>query len=199
MFDLDPGQVETLVRLAAACADERNQSPDGDEYDRALHSFTDPDQVHRLAASTWTTISLGGADAASTQTPAPRQPRTDDGAPADTMGGANVQVRWTTHVTYELVAGPDAVRAALLAALVTGHSDHGMWVDRIQDADAEHLAVIAQGLGYWFGQGGPFDRTQFHAWLDTRERDADIVADTTDVDAAATTDAAPGSLRPVGA
>lgn len=197
MFDLDPGQVETLVRLAAACADERNQSADGDEYDRALHSFTDPDQVHRLAASTWTTISLGGGDAAS-PTPLTRQaPRTDHGAPTATAAGAHVQIRWTTHVTYELVADPDAVRSALLAALVTGHSDHDMWADRIQGADAEHLAVIAQGFGYWFSQDGPFDRAQFHAWLDTRETDADIIADTTDVDAADTTDAAPGSLRTV--
>lgn len=56
MFGLDEAEIETLVRLAAATADESNRNPDGGEYDRALTSFSDPEEVHRLAASTWARI-----------------------------------------------------------------------------------------------------------------------------------------------
>jgi hypothetical protein len=56
MFALDRAEIETLVRLAAATADESNRKPDGGEYDRALASFSDPAEVHRLAASTWARI-----------------------------------------------------------------------------------------------------------------------------------------------
>jgi hypothetical protein len=56
MFGLDKAEIETLVRLAAATADESNANTDGGEYDRALWSFSDPDEVHRLAYTTWERI-----------------------------------------------------------------------------------------------------------------------------------------------
>lgn len=59
VFGLDAGEVQTMVRLAAATADENDTNPDGGEYHRALHSFTDPDTVHRIAVSTWQRIATG--------------------------------------------------------------------------------------------------------------------------------------------
>lgn len=56
MFGLDDAEVETLVRLAAATADESNLSADGSAYERALMSFSDPEEVHRLAMSAWARI-----------------------------------------------------------------------------------------------------------------------------------------------
>lgn len=56
MFGLDEGEIETMVRLAAATADESNADADGGEYDRALQSFSDPMAVHRLAYTTWARI-----------------------------------------------------------------------------------------------------------------------------------------------
>jgi hypothetical protein len=53
MYGLDEPHIETLVRLAAATADEHNANPDGGAYERALGSFGDPEEVHRIACDTW--------------------------------------------------------------------------------------------------------------------------------------------------
>lgn len=53
MYGLRDPEIETLVRLAAATADEHHANPDGGAYERALGSFGDPEEVHRLACATW--------------------------------------------------------------------------------------------------------------------------------------------------
>lgn len=59
MFGLDDdNDIKTLVQLAAITANENDINPDGGEYNRALRSFPNPEQVHNLAVSTWQHIAL---------------------------------------------------------------------------------------------------------------------------------------------
>jgi hypothetical protein len=90
MFDLDQRDVDTLVRLAAACAREHTTSADGGAYDRALRSLAAPDRAHRLAASVWESIAHRDAQAASSAAPTQQAPVPPPSTPAGGGTGANV-------------------------------------------------------------------------------------------------------------